>query len=506
MSKKITTGKENFEKLLTGFNLACSTIGSTLGPKGRNVYIDHDMSPIINNDGATIARYMDLPDKLENMGAKLVRNTCGQTNDDAGDGTTTTAVLLQAIVKYAIERPENPMEVRRSLLDAGKKILPLIKKQSIAIKKDDVKKVALISAEDEEIAEAVTQITNKLGKDACVAVEDSTDGKISYEIAEGYEAQCGFLHPEFVTDKDRALAILTDVPVLVTESKISTISDIQVFFNQCNDNGISQAVIVCDDIEDVILGVFVANKKLGRFNPIVIRATGDVLKDIEACVGATRVSKTSGVTFQTLDVKKHLGRCKKVISSANSTIFLPKDVSLSIKYSNFLQKFANEERNMFIKERLERRIAQLRGGIAILKVGSPTDYDREYLKLKAEDAIKAVKSALEEGVVEGGGMCLWRIAQEIKGKTIGELILKKALTAPLRKIIENAGEDYTDIVRNISDIFGYDAKNRGFCDLVKAGIIDPAKVERFALENSIYNAGQFITISASIYDYVEKKD
>jgi chaperonin GroEL len=161
---------------------------------------------------------------------------------------------------------------------------------------------------------------------------------------------------------------------------------------------------------------------------------------------------------------------------------------------------------MFIKERLERRIAQLRGGIAILKVGSPTDYDREYLKLKAEDAIKAVKSALEEGVVEGGGMCLWRIAQEIKGKTIGELILKKALTAPLRKIIENAGEDYTDIVRNISDIFGYDAKNRGFCDLVKAGIIDPAKVERYALENSIYNAGQFITISASIYDYVEKKD
>lgn len=505
MNKEVNFEKDAQNKIVEGIDITCNAVGGTLGPKGRNVYIDHAMQPKWTNDGATIATNIVLEDPLRNAGAKLVKNCCGQTNDDAGDGTTTTAILLQALVHESLKRPENPMEIRESLLEAGEKVVKEIKKKSHKIEKKDIKKVALISAENEELANAISTIINKVGEDAVITVEDSYDGLISHEIIEGYEAGVGFMSPAFINQDKKAQCIMTDVPILVSEKKIAALSDIQPIFEMFKRQGISQCVIVCDDIENAILGVLALNKKMGTFNPLVIRATGDLVKDIEAAVGATRVSDTTGLSFPKVELK-HLGLAKKVVSDSAKTLFIPEDGSKALTYANHLQKIANDEPNIYIKERLEKRISQLKGGVAVLKIGA-SDFEREYLKDKADDAIKASKSALEEGIVEGGGMTLWRIAQEMKPKTIGEEIMKKALISPLKKIIENAGKDYAEIANTIGkyDDTGYDAKNDKYVDMIENGIIDPGKVERCAVENAVANTAQFITGFCAITDKIEKK-
>ena len=503
MNKEVNFEKNAQTKIVEGIDITANAVGGTLGPKGRNVYIDHPSQPKWTNDGATIATNVVLKDPLQNVGAKLVKNCCGQTNDDAGDGTTTTAVLLQALVHESLKRPENPMEIRQSLLEAGQKVVKEIKKKSLKIDKKDIKKVALISAENDGIASAISNVINEMGTDASITVEDAYDGLISYEIGEGYEAGVGFMDSAFVNQTKRAQCVMNDVPVLVTDKKISAMTDIAPLWNKFKTKGISNCVIVCDDIENAMLGVFIVNKKLGNFNALVIRATGDLLKDIEAAVGATRVSDTTGLTFQMVD-ESHLGHCKKVVSDSNKTLFIPSDYSMAKTYAKNLEKVMKDEPNMYLQERLKRRISQLRGGIAVLKIGA-SDFEREYLKDKADDAIKASKSALEEGIVEGGGMCLWRIASEMNPKTIGEEIFKKALTAPLRKIIENAGKDYAEIIKNMPDSFGYDAKYDECIPLIANGIIDPAKVERCAVENATANTAQFITGFCAITDLIEEK-
>lgn len=501
MNKEITFGKESQNKILEGIDITSNAVGGTIGPKGRNVYVDHATQPKWTNDGATIATNVVLKDQLQNIGAKLVKNACGQTNDDAGDGTTTTAVLVQAIAHEALKRPENAMEIRESLLEAGAQVVKEIKSRSESIDEKDIKKVTLISAENDELATAISEIISKVGKDAVITVEDAYDGKISYDLIEGYEAGVGFMSPAFINQDKRAQCIMTDVPVFVTDKKISAVGDIQPLWAKFEKKGITSCVIVCDDIENSVLGVFVTSKLMGKFNALVIRATGDLLKDIEAATGATRVSDTTGLTFQMV-TEQHLGFCKKVISDSNKSLFIPKDPSKAVTYSNHLQKIADDEPNMYIKERLNKRISQLRGGIAVLKIGAP-DFEREYLKDKADDAIKASKSALEEGIVEGGGLTLWRIAQNIVPKTIGESILKKALTAPFKKIVENAGKDYSEVLLDIEDNIGFNAKTGEFVNMKEKGIIDPAKVERCAVENAVSNVAQFITGFCSITDLIE---
>lgn len=492
--------------MLEGFDIAANAVGGTLGPRGRNVFIDDALAPKITNDGATIAQNIVLSDKIKNAGVGIVKNTSGQTNDDAGDGTTTTAVILQSIVHECLKRPENPMLIEDSLKKASLKVISELKKKSTPITLEKIKDITDISAEDEEISNTVSTILKKIGKDAVVTVEDSNDSNTSYEIVDGYEAHLGFMSPVFINDTKRARAVMNDVPVFVTEKKISTIQDIAPLFEKLKANGINSMVIVCDDIETPMLGIFAASKATGAFNSIVIRATGDILKDIEATVGATRVSDTTGLSFAMVDVKKHLGFVKKVVSDANKTLFIPQDTASATMWANHLQKTYDLEHNLYIKERLNKRISQLRGGIAIMRVGSHTDFDREFKKLKAEDAIKAAKAALEEGIVEGGGMALWRIADKMKPKTIGEEILKKALTSPLRKIIENAGKDYAEIVKDLPEGMGYDAKEDTYADLFKMGIIDPTKVERCAVENSVSNAAKFITTFATITDEPAKSN
>lgn len=501
--KDVTFEKESQSKIVRGIDITANAVGGTLGPKGRNVYVDDAIQPKWTNDGATIATNVVLKDPLENAGAKLVKNCCGQTNDDAGDGTTTTAVLLQSLVHESLKRPENPMEIRTSLLEASKKVVKAIKSRSTKIDKKDIEKVALISAENRPLATAISEIINTIGEDAVITVEDSYDGLISYDIIEGYEAGVGFMTPAFINQNNKAQCIMTDVPVFVTDKKISTVGDIKPMWDRFQKKGISNCVVVCDDIENAVLGVFTISKRAGAFNTLVIRATGDLLKDIEASVGATRVSDTTGVTFHNMD-EGHLGYAKKVICDANKTIFIPKDSSKSVDYANNLQKLADIEPNMYLQKRLQKRVSQLRGGVAVLKIGA-SDFEREYLKDKADDAIRASKSALQEGIVEGGGLCLWRIAQELKPKTIGEEIFKKALTAPFKKIIDNSGKDYAEVVKNMPEGSGYDAKANEYMPLIENGIIDPAKVERCAVENATANCAQFITGFCSITDSLLEK-
>jgi len=376
------------------------------------------------------------------------------------------------------------MEIKDSLKTASLKVLSDLKKQSVKITKKDIRRVAEISAENTELATLVSDIINKIGEEAVITVEDSRTFETTVEIVDGYQPNVGFMSPHFINEPKRARCVMNDVAVFVSEKKISSIQDIAPLFEMLKKEGISQSVIVCEDIENSILGILVANKMTGNFNSLVIRATGAILMDIEAVVGATRVSETTGVSFQNITPDK-IGHAKKVVADANKSLFIPSKVDSALEYANHLQKMVNEEDNIYIKERLIKRVAQLKGGIGIIKVGANSDFEREYLKLKAEDAIKASKAALEEGIVPGGGITLWRLANAMKPKTVGEEILKKALTAPLRKILENAGKDYADIIKDMPADKGYDAKNKCYVDMVKSGIIDPSKVERCAIENSV---------------------
>jgi chaperonin GroEL len=491
-------------KMLAGLDKAANAVCGTLGPKGRNVLIDDINYPKTINEGGTIAGNIVLEDRVENAGANYIRNTTGQTSDDAGDGRSTTAALVHALAHACVERPENPMEIRESLTIAGNKILKEISKKSIKISKNDIEKVALISSEDKEVAHLISEIINKLGDKAVINVEDSKTFATDYEIVDGFEVALGFMSPAFITDKKTAKAIHQDIRVLCVEKKISNISDISRIFEMFKKENIGSCIIVCDDIDDSILGLLAVNNQAGTFKSVVIRATNMFLEDIAGYVGAKIISNTTGITFQNFE-KEYLGYAKKVISDANKTLFIGNGISHK-QYVKELDAKAEGEPNMYTQANMKKRVAKLSGGIAVLRIGASTDAEREYKKPKAEDAVKAVKGALEEGVIEGGGMTLWRIAQEMKPKTIGEEILKKALISPLQWILKNAGLDYSEIVMNLPKGMGYNAKTNKYENLLESGIIDPTKVERVALENAISSVGIFITTSAIVTDYIKQDE
>lgn len=503
MSKDVTFGKSAREKMLFGVDTVGDAVGGTLGPKGLNVFIQKDYQSIVTNDGATISANIKLDDPIADLGAESIRNPSNQTNDDAGDGTSTTVVLAQSLIHEALKRPENAMEVRESLKEAAERVVKLLTKRSIKITKEDVEQVALISAEDKNLAKIIADIIFKLGDKAVINVEDSKTFVTNYEIVDGYEATTGFISPHFINDKKTGKATFENVPVLVSRKKIANIQDIGPLFEQFAAQKINSCVIVCEEIDDSMIGIFAANKAAGIFNSLVIRSSGPVTEDIAGTVGARIVSDESGLTFQNITLGD-LGEAKKVICDAHKTLFIGNGED-SKAHALILEKRAENEPNMYLQKNIKQRIARLRGGIAVLRIAANSDFEREYLKLKAEDAIKAVQAALEEGIVEGGGMAFWRIAQELKPTTIGDQILKKSLTAPLKRIIENCGKDYAEIIKNLPDRHGYDAKNDEYVDMIKAGICDPHKVERCALQNAISASSTFITTFAAISEHKDEK-
>lgn len=497
--KEVLFEKAAFDKVMVGLNKTANAVVGTIGPKGKNVMIDDAMQPNITNDGHTIASHISFPDKYENLGAWVVKNTSAKTNEDAGDGTTTTAVLLQEIINRSLERPESPMVIKNSLQEACKKVVDKIKEQAKPITLDNVREVALISSESEEIADLVTDIIKKVGSKGIVVVEESRTFETSAEVINGYEAQAGFVSPYFINNQAAAQAEYENVAVLCSQKKISTVLEMKPLFDKLAADNITKIVIVCEDIDEKMLGVLVGTHVNGMMNILVVKANGETLEDIAAVVGASVVSDITGVTFDKFDTSKHLGTAEKVVCSQKKTVFIANSEESKIQAAR-LKSLADNNTNQYQKEALMKRVGQLTGGIGVIKIGAATDLDRSYRKDKTDDTVCAVKAALEEGIVEGGGMCLWRIAQSIEPKTVGEEILKKALTAPLRKIVENCGKDYAEIVRNMPGGQGYDAKNDVYADLLKADIIDPAKVERVAVENSVSNAALFITTHAVVVD------
>ncbi len=503
---EIFSKKEGLDKIMKGLDSSADTVGSTMGPKGANIYIDDLYVPRIVNDGATISRHITFKDRLENAGAYVIKNVSGQQNDDVGDGTTTVVVLTQAIIHEALKRPENAMTIKESLKTAGDKILKILSKKSTKIDKGDVERVALISAENKDLAKMIAEIIDKLGEKAVINVEDSKTFGTSYEIVDGFEIPFGYMAPYAPFGK----ITYDNVPVLVVEGKINNPWEIDGVVNKLAEQKMRSCVIACGDIEDATLGVLGISKVKGLFDTVVVRMNPEELQNIAGATGAKMVSPNTGLTFQNITVED-LGRARKIVCDANKTLVMS-DKKVALTYSKQIEEMAENEPNMYLKKKIEDRAAKVKGGVAVLKIGAPTDLDREYLKLKAEDAVKAVHAALEEGVVEGGGMTLWRIAQDITPKTIGEEILKKALIAPLKKIIENAGQDYSEVILGLGDaekqakemnrgeeeLLGYDARNDCYTNMLKCGIIDPSKVERCAIENAVSSASIFITTNAVI--------
>jgi len=503
MSKLILFKNKALKKILKGMDITADSVIGTLGPRGRNVMLSDSILPHITNDGHTVANSISLEDPFEDLGCWLVKNTCAQTNEDVGDATTTTAALLKKAVHKSLKRHESPVMIKNSLQEACKSVVSKLKDLSTPIDLKDIRKVAFISSENEEIADIVTEVITKVGREGVIVVEESRTYQTSYEIQEGYELNAGFVSPYFSNDKTSTKAEYEKIPVLCALKKISTIQDIKPLFDQMDAVKKSELVIVCEDIDPQILGVLVMNKLQGRLGIVVIKTTGTQLEDIAATVGATLISDTTGVGFDKLDIEKHLGLADKFTCTEKKSLFVAKTPE-GEALANRLKEQAEITNNIYEKEAMLKRVAKLTGGIAVIKIGAITDLDRVYKKDKTDDTVAAVKAALAEGVVEGGGMALWRIAKAMKPKTVGEKILKSVLKFPLKQICKNAGKSYWKIIWKMPKGMGYNFKTDKYVKMIESGIIDPTKAERVALENAISNCSVFITTHCSICENIKK--
>lgn len=499
MSKKILFGEDAREKIKIGIDTVVKAVAGTLGPKGANVFIDNEMMPRITNDGKTIALSITLEDKFENLGAWIVKNAASQTDEVAGDGTSSTSVLLKAIIDEAQKRPESPMQVKRSLIEAGKIVAEMIKKDSKQIKDRQITAVATISSESEDIGELIGEVIGKVGKHTPITVEENMNPIITYEIVDGLEVKAGAMLV------GEAEAIIQDAVVFVTDKKINSLGDIMKLMEILEKKAVTSPVFVVPDLDEVVFKLFMKGKEKGLFNALIIRAKGFELHDIASCTGATIISSATGLDFKDIE-ERHLGFATKIVATDRKTLIQALASEIRAKAITTLQQQINKTTNIYERQALSKRADALTGGIAIIKVGAFTDTEREYQKYKIEDAVNATKSALDEGIVEGGGMCLYRISNKLKGKSIGEKILRKALKEPLHAIIENCNEDYSDIIKRMPLYKGYDAKNNKFVDMMKVGIIDPTKVTRSAFQNALESAANYITMEVAIAEQNNEKN
>lgn len=496
MAKQVLFNEDAKKKIKVGIDTVENAIRTTIGPKGRNAFIDNEMQPKITNDGKTIANSITLEDKLENMGAWLVKNASSQTDDDAGDGTSTTAVLLKAIIDEAQKRPESPMDIKRSLVKWGETVTDMIKNASTPITDEQIASVATISAEDENIGRLIDEIIKKVGRRVPINVSDNILPEIEYEISDGLETNVGFAHHAFINNERNGTAEMENVAVFATDRRIGSLPDLMVLLRLLEVNKITSLVILASDIDNGVMGSLINSKIMGAFNSLVINARNAELEDMVAMSGATLVSELTGLKFSDVQLE-HLGKVKKIVSSQKKTTII-NDSPTAKAQETMLRNLVEASTNLYEKRFLTERADKLAGGIAVIKVGANVDTEREYQKFKIEDAINATKSALDEGIVEGGGMCLYRISNQFKGNSIGECILRNALKEPLKAIIENCNEDYTAIIKKLPNKKGYDAKNDKYCKMIDKGIIDPARVTRSAFQNALQSAANYITMNVAI--------
>ncbi len=530
MSKQIIFDEKARTALKDGVDKVANAVKVTIGPRGRNVVLDKGYgTPTITNDGVSIAKDISLSDKFENMGAEIVKEVASKTNDNAGDGTTTAVVLMQAIVSEGMKqtaRGVNAMGVRLGIEKAAEEVVGALRESAKDIKgKEEIKQVASISAESEKMGKIIAETIDKVGKDGVVTVEESQSFGIESEIVEGMEFDKGYVSPYMVTNTERMEAEYKDASILVTDQKISAIKDILPLLEKLAQGGKKDLVIIADDVEGEALTTFVVNKLRGAFNVLAVKAPGygdnkkEMLADIAVTVGADLVSEDLGVKFESVDVRM-LGTAQKIISTKDKTVIVGgkgSKAQISARVEQLKAQASNTE-SKFDLEKIEERIAKLAGGVAVIKVGAATETEMKYLKLKIEDAVNATKAAIEEGIVPGGGAALVRAGEKVAGKTfkspiasfeeefqIGFKILIDALKAPLAQIAMNAGKgDGSIIVEKVKESkgnAGYDAASDEIvADMIAKGIIDPVKVTRSGVQYAASAAAVLLTTEAAIAD------
>lgn len=526
MAKQILFSAEARRAMQKGVDILADTVKVTLGPKGRNVVLDKKFgSPLITNDGVTIAREIELEDAFENMGAQLVKEVATKTNDVAGDGTTTATVLAQAIVREGIKNVTsgaNPILIRNGIKLAVDKAVDEIKKISKNVNgKQDISRVASISAGDSEVGELIADAMEKVGNEGVITVEESKNMDTVLEVVEGMQFDRGYISPYMVTDAEKMEASLEDPYILITDKKISNIQEILPILEQIVQQG-KKLLIIAEDIEGEALATLVVNRLRGTFTCVGVKAPGfgdrrkEMLKDIAILTGAQVISEELGYDIKETTIEM-LGRAESVkISKENTTIVDGKgnknEISERVSQIRTQIEDTNSE---FDREKLQERLAKLSGGVAVVKVGAATETELKEKKLRIEDALAATKAAVEEGIVSGGGTAYVHVLRKIGNLTsniadeqVGINIILRALEEPIRQIAFNAGVEGSiiiDKVKSSEDGIGYDALNGKYINMVENGIVDPAKVTRTALQNAASVASTFLTTEAAVVDIPEKE-
>ncbi|MCL2176937.1 MAG: chaperonin GroEL [Firmicutes bacterium] len=523
MSKQIKHGEDARKALEKGVNVLADTVKITLGPKGRNVVLDKKFgSPLITNDGVTIAKEIDLECPFENMGAQLVKEVSSKTNDVAGDGTTTAALLAQAIIREGIKNVAagaNPIILRGGIQKAVATAVEELKKLSKPIEgKKAIAQVASISAGDTEVGTLISEAFDKVGKDGVITVEESRTMKTELTIVEGMQFDRGYASPYMATNPDKMEAVLDNALILITDRKIANIQDILPVLEQVVQGG-HKLLIIAEDIEGEALATLVVNKLRGTFTCVAVKAPGfgdrrkAMLEDIAILTGGTVISEELGLELKETTISQ-LGKAKQVkVDKENTTIVEGGGKSADIKARvKSLHSQIKETDSEYDKEKLQERLAKLAGGVAVVNVGAATEIEMKERKLRIEDALAATRAAIEEGIVPGGGVALLaslpaitKLADKLKGdEKTGAQIVIKALEEPVKQIAQNAGVDGGVIVNNILENpkkvsnYGYDALNNEYVDMVAKGIIDPTKVARSALQNASSVASTLLTTEAIV--------
>ena len=531
MAKQLVFSDEARRYLKSGVDAVNNAVSTTLGPKGRNVALDRKYgSPTITHDGVTVAKEVELENPFENMGAQLLKEAATKTNDIAGDGTTTSTVLAHAIVTEGLKNlaaGANPMLLKHGIEAASKAVAESIHNQAINITtKDEIGQVATISAQDSEIGALIADVMDKVGKDGVITVEESKGLQFETEYVEGMQFDRGYISSYFVTDTEHMLAEIKDPYILIYDKKISAASDIVPLLEKMVQVGKRELLIIAEDIDGEALATLVLNKLRGMLNVIAVKAPGfgdrrkAMLQDIAILTSASVISEETGRKLETATIED-LGRCEKVtVDKDDTTIVGGKGDSSAIK--GRIEQIRVEIENTtsdYDREKLQERLAKLSGGVAIIRVGAATETELKEKKHRVEDALSATRAAVEEGIVPGGGVALLNAREAIKDlkmdqadEQIGANIVKHALEVPMRRIAENAGKDGSVIVETVrqkqatehNPHIGYNVLTEEYGDLVKGGVIDPAKVTRGALENAASIAAMILTTECLITDIPEK--
>jgi len=529
MAKQILFNELARKKLKSGIDKLTNAIKVTLGPKARHVVLDKGFgAPEISDDGVSIAKEIELKDKIENLGVEIMKEVAEKTSEAAGDGTTTAMLLTQAITAEGLKNVAagaHPLAIKRGIQKAVKEVIKYLKEISKPIsKKEEIAQVATIAALDSEVGNMIADTIGQVGKDGVITVEESKKFGLEREIVKGLQFDRGYISPYMITDLERMESVLEEPYILVTDKKISALTEILPAMEKVAQTGKKDLVIIAEEVEGDALATLVVNKLRGVFNTLAVKAPGfgdrkkEMLQDIATVCGAQLISEELGLKLENIELKQ-LGRARKVVAEKEKTTIIEgkgkkEEIEARIKQiKNELKKTESE----FDKEKLQERLAKLAGGVAVIKVGAATEVEQKAKQKKTENALNATRAAVEEGILPGGGVALLRstkvlekLEKELEGdEKTGVRILKKALEIPIRQIAENSGMDGAIVVEEVKKhegSFGFNAQTQKFEDLFVAGVIDPTKVVRTALENASSAASMILTTEAVVGELPEKKE